>query len=184
MSSLFEMFATGPRRQTHMVDGKPVSILYGDNNAMEQAMVYGEQVLRMPAAWLSLNTTWKPLLHLSRSDVKGANWPFLKFGTTASTLIVPFEEIQEDMMEALVLIIPIQFVVPHVVKVVVNFTAEIRKHGAFTMTKFYDDAVHVFFYNAGKQQFVDFCVNFSELRVPACLGLANQSAVASCGAAQ
>ena len=99
-------------------------------------------------------------------------------------MIVPFEEIQEERMEALVLIVPIQFVVPHVASVVVNFTTEIRKHGAFTMTRFYDDAVHVFFYYAGKQQFVDFCENFRELRVPACLVLANQSAVASCGAAQ
>jgi len=83
-----------------------------------------------------------------------------------------------------VLIVPLQFVVPHVASVVVNFTTKIREHGAFTMTKFFNDAVHVFFYYAGKQEFVNFCEEFRELRVPACLVLANQSAVASCGAAQ
>ena len=184
MSGLFEMFATGPRLQTHVVDGKAVSILYGDDNAVKQALIYGEQVLKLPAAWLSLSNTWKPLLHLSKSDVKGSTWPFLKFGTTSTTLIVPFEEIEEDKMEAMVLIVPLQFIVPHVASVVVDFLSEIREQGAFTRNRFFDDAVHVFFYYAGRQQFVKFCEKFRELRVPACLVLANQSAVASCGAAQ
>ena len=72
MDDLFKLFAAGPRSQVHMVEGEPVSIVYGDTNAVEQALEYGEQVLRMPASWLSLSTMWRPLLHLSMSDGMGA----------------------------------------------------------------------------------------------------------------
>ena len=119
MGDLFELFATGPRSKIHMIAGKPVSIVYGDANAVEQALEYGEQVLRMPASWLSLNTTWRPLLHLSKSDVLGANWPFMKFGVRSSTLILPFDEVKEDLLVALVLIIPKQFVAPHMAQTVI-----------------------------------------------------------------
>ena len=184
MGDMFELFSAGPRSQTHMVDGKPVSILYGDSNAVEQALKYGEHVLRMPASWLTLNDTWRPLLHLTKSDVRGANWPFLKFSVRSSTLILPFEEVMEEMLEALVLVIPIQFVVPSVAQAVIKFTDEIKRQGGYTRNKFYTNAVHITLVKAGKHNVVKFCSEFRELEVPACLVLASQSAVASCGAAQ
>ena len=184
MGDLFELFATGPRSQVHMIAGKPVSIVYGDANAVEQALEYGEQVLRLPASWLTLNTTWRPLLHLSKSDVLGANWPFMKFGVESSTLVLPFDEVKEDVLQPLVLIIPMQFVAPYIAQTVTNFTTEIRRLGGFTNIKFYNNAVHVTFVEAGKQEIVGFCTEFRELRIPACLVLASQSAVASCSAAQ
>ena len=108
----------------------------------------------------------------------------MKFGVRSSTLILHFDEIKEDVLVALVLIITMQFVAPHVAQTVINFTTEIRRLGGFTDNKFYHNAVHVTFVNAGKQAVVEFCTEFRELRIPACLVLANQSAVASCGAAQ
>jgi hypothetical protein len=71
-----------------------------------------------------------------------------------------------------------------VAQAVIKFTDEIKRQGGYTRNKFYTNAVHITLVKAGKHNVVKFCSEFRELEVPACLVLASQSAVASCGAAQ
>ena len=153
MSKLMATFSNGPRVQSHHVRGVPRLISYGEPHMVSLALRYGEQVLRLPSAWLKLSPRWEAMLHLGNLNVLGADWPFMEVHTKSDVLVAPFDEQGDGEMVPIVLIVPIDFVDTKLAMLITEFSEEITARNGTIAHKIFTDCLQTRINNAEKQQF-------------------------------
>ena len=161
MLDLMKFFKSGPRSQTTVINGVARRVTYGGSHMMALTETNGPQVLRLPSTWLRISPRWQRLLYLGRSNVEDS-WPFMetRLGTMAS--VAPFEVTDNDNMQPIVMIIPVEFVTPGVDQVGLEVVRKVREEKQEAAFQFFPRSIHCRFISIsplisiGRQAYLEF----------------------------
>ena len=138
---LEKLFESGPKAQLHAVNGEEVWVEYGGPHMMSLAKEFGPQVLSLPSNWFILSPRWQELLYLQQSLAEGS-WPFMEIRLGTNAVVVPFEVTDQDILEHLVMVFPVQFLTEKVAAGVLVFIAKTREESGLANFQFFSKSVH------------------------------------------
>ena len=149
MLDLMKFFKSGPRSQAHLINGVARRVTYGGTHMMALAELYGPQVLRLPSTWFTISPRWQRLLYSGRSNVEDS-WPFMetRLGTMAS--VAPFEVTDDDILQPIVMVIPVEFVTPSLAQVVLEVIRKVREEKQEASFQFFPRSIHCRFIAIGR----------------------------------
>ena len=175
MLDLMKFFELGPRSQIHIINGVARSVTYGGTHMLALAQLHGPQVLKLPSTWFIISPRWQRLLYLGRSNVE-ASWPFMetRLGTMAS--VSPFEVTDDNTLQPIVMIIPVEFITPNLAQVVLEVVSRVREEKQEASFQFFPRSVHCRLIGIGRQTFMDLVEKIHTHRVPMLFCRAVQSA--------
>ena len=140
-------------------------VTYGGNHMMVLAELYGPEVLRLPSTWFTISPRWQRLLYLGELIV-GNTWPFMEIRLGSQASVVPFEVTDNDILQPVVMVIPIQFVTSNVAEVVMEVVKKVREEKEEASFQFFPRSVHCRFVSIGKQAFLGLVEKIHDKRIP------------------